>query len=754
MPGLRTPAVGPDPARSRLDRLLTEAVHGAGAYGGAVYLLAPDGRTLWLESFTGFPLELIAPWTRVSTTAPLPVTDAMRRHELVWVGGAGAMASRYPRTALILPYHFCLAAHPLEETAETGNAADPEPGHTGDGDTGDAESTAGGSGNARNPLAAAGSAGPGTTWGALMLLWPGSHPKDMSDEERARVVGVARRMTGTLSGAAAGNNPVLPASAPRKLAQPRTSVVGPEEAQAAVLYADRLPEGCCALDLNGHITYISRRGAELVGGTVEELVGTRPWRSLPWLADPVYEDRYRAALISRDPTDFTALRPPDHWLTFQLYPGPTGLSVRITPAHVRQNAPGMPGGSSHPAGPTRLGTIYQLMHLAGALTEAAGTQDVVNLAAEHLLPAFGAQGLVMTVTESGRMRIVGQHGYPEETITHFDGTPLTASSPGVRALTLGVPGFFPSREELERAYPARAALHDGMQAWAFLPLIASGRPVGTCVLAYDRPHAFAPDERAALASLSGLLAQALDRARLYDTKHRLAHGLQEGLLPHSLPHLPGRLEVAARYLPATQGMNIGGDFYDLIRLDAITVGAVIGDVQGHNVTAAALMGQVRTAVHANATAGASPDEVLARTNRLLVDLEPGLFTSCLYAHIDLSRHRALLASAGHLPPLLHTPGGPTEVLDVPPGLLLGIDPDSDYPVAEVTVPPGSVLAFYTDGLVESPGTDLDESIGELGGRLALHGRDGNLEDVADALVRSAGRGVDTDDIALLLLRPC
>ncbi|MFF1560862.1 PP2C family protein-serine/threonine phosphatase [Streptomyces sp. NPDC058279] len=148
-----------------------------------------------------------------------------------------------------------------------------------------------------------------------------------------------------------------------------------------------------------------------------------------------------------------------------------------------------------------------------------------------------------------------------------------------------------------------------------------------------------------LTSLAGLIAQALDRARLYDATRDLARGLQQALLPRSLPTLPG-LQSAARYLPASRGMD--------------------------NVSATALMGQVRTAIHA--TAGAPPDQVLARTNRVLADLETDLLVSCLYAHIDLTRQEAVLASAGHPPPLLHRPGMPPGVVGLDPGPLLGIGP--------------------------------------------------------------------------------
>lgn len=223
-----------------------------------------------------------------------------------------------------------------------------------------------------------------------------------------------------------------------------------------------------------------------------------------------------------------------------------------------------------------------------------------------------------------------------------------------------------------------------MAAWAYVPLIASGRSVGVCVFAYAQPHRFSDDERGVLTSLGGLVAQALERARLYDTKSQLAHGLQAALLPHTLPSLPG-LQVAARYLPGTRGMDIGGDFYDLIAAGS-RAAAVIGDVQGHNVTAAGLMGQVRTAVRAYTTVGQSPDQVMASTNQLLVDLNVGLFASCLYFQIDADRRHATIARAGHPLPLLRDPQGRVHLLDVPGGPLLGIDPSAQYPLTEVALP--------------------------------------------------------------------
>ena len=349
--------------------------------------------------------------------------------------------------------------------------------------------------------------------------------------------------------------------------------------------------------------------------------------------------------------------------------------------------------------------------------------------------------------EEGRLHIISHRGYSADFISRFDGTPLAAPTPTAHALATNTPVFFTTFADFQHAYPG-APRHEGRRAWAFLPLTASGRRIGSLALSYEQPRPFPPAERAILTALAGLIAQALDRARLYDAARTLAHALQTGLLPPVLPRIPG-LDVAARYLPAGRGRDIGGDFYDLIHA-APAATAVIGDVQGHNTTAAALMGQVRTAVHAHAATGTPPGVLLARTNRFLTDRDTGLFTSCLIAQLDLTHHRVRLATAGHPPPLLRHPDGRTEVLRLSPGLLLGIDPDIDYPTTEIVLSPGAVIALYTDGLVEIPGTDIDDTTNALAQRLA-QAQSQDLDDLAGTLVRQAA-ATRHDDIALLLVR--
>lgn len=684
-----------------LSLALAALMEDLGAHSGAVYLRRPDEPVLDMAVMAGMPRAFAAPWERVGLSAPIPVAEAAREQRLVWVSGEQEMARRYPRVAVVLPYPFALAAAPLATA--------------------------------------------GTLYGVVFVTWPGDRQEELSPAERQRLTSGCERLAVRLERAAAARLPLGPQT--DLLSAPMSGVAGTLGSAEAARMVGRLPYGLASLDLNGRISFVNAAGAELLGRPAEDLLGTLPWASVAWLNDPLYEDRYRAALVSQRVTSFVALRPPGEWLSFRMYPTTTGLTVRISRARavaeLRRERERPDSG--------RLVTISQMLNLAGSLTEAVGVEDVVQLVADQVAPAVGSQALAVLGSMAGRLHVLGHRGYDDPyAVERFDGMPLSRRTPGTQVLNSGVPAFFESREQLERLYPCRQGHRDGFAAWAYLPLIASGRPVGTCVLAYAEPHPFPADERAVLTSFGGLIAQALERAELYDTKHRLAQGLQQALLPDSLVRLPG-IDAAARYLPATQGMEIGGDFYDLVPTGPLAA-AVIGDVQGHNVTAAALMGQLRTGVRAYTTVGQAPHEVMRGTNRLLIDLGSDLFASCLYLRLDPARGRAVMARAGHPPPLLRRPDGRVRVLDLAGGPLLGIDPEAVYPTTEVDFSPGSVLALYTDGLVESPGVDIEDSLIALGELLQeLGGLP--LETLADRLVRhSAAAGERMDDVALLLLR--
>ncbi|MGQ4365082.1 SpoIIE family protein phosphatase [Streptomyces sp. SAS_272] len=690
--------------RPLLSLALTSMMDAVGAHSGAVYLRPGDGTVLEMAVMAGLPRSFAAPWERVGLSAPIPVAEAVRERRLVWVGGEEEMARRYPRIAVVLPYPFALAALPVA----TGTRVH----------------------------------------GAVFVTWPGSHPPELSERERRELTSGCERLALRLERAAAQNVAVR-AESDVLDAGPVGGVSDTLGTVEAARMVARLPYGMCSLDLRGRVGFANGAAAEMLGVPVSGLLGSQLWSAVPWLDDPMYEERYRAALIGQDATSFVALRPPSEWLSFRLYPSTTGISVRISRA--RSVSQMGPAEARTGDAPTRLVSMSQALSLAGALTETVSVQDVVGMVADEIAPAVGSRALALLGARAGRLHVLGHHGYPDPAaVEQFDGMSLTAPTPGARALSHGVPAFFDSPQQLQRLYPARPVTPDGFGSWAYLPLIASGRPVGACVLAYAEPHPFSTHERAVLTSLAGLIAQALDRALLYDTKHQLAHGLQAALLPPSLPRLAG-VEATARYLPATRGMEIGGDFYDLVPSPPLAA-AVIGDVQGHNVTAAGLMGQLRTAVRAYTTVGQEPAEVMRSTNRLLIDLGSDLLASCLYLRLDPAGGRAVMARAGHPPPLLRRADGRVRVLDLAGGPLLGIDASATYPTTEVELSPGCVLALYTDGLVERPGVDIEDAVAELGRRLAEHG-DRPLEELADVLVGRYAQAEDRiDDVALMLLR--
>jgi GAF domain-containing protein len=685
----------------RLERLMAALMQETGASAGLLYLLPPGADTLWLALAAGIPERITAPVDRVSVDAVSPVPDAVRQGRLLWRSSRETIARYYPQLGLTVPYDFMLAAAPF-----TGDTA---------------------------------------VGGGVALLWPVKQPPRLSSRQREAITAFCEAVVTLLHRSEERGSPLLPPAEPVHLLS-QGEEADRAWASAALQCAERLPFGCCALDLEGRITFINAAGLDLVGADGVSLTGARPFEVLPWLDNPVPGDSYRAAVVTRRPTSFTAVRPPDTPLRFDLYPGDSGISVHITPTTQPPQAVAAP-----PSGePTDAMALYHLMHLAATLTEAVSVRDVTTAIREQIVPAFEAQGMVLLSEDEGRLHLLGHQGYDAEFLSRVDDTPLAADTPTTRALLSGEPAFYSTVTDLRRACPD-APRYATRNAWAFLPLRISDRLIGSLVLSFDDSRPFPPARRALLSSVAGLIAEALDRALLYDTTHALAHSLQGSLLPRTLPRIDG-LETAARYRPGGRGMDIGGDFYDLIQVPP-TATAAIGDVQGHNATAAALMGQVRTAVHAHATVGTSPGELLTRTNRLLTDLDPGLFASCLIANLDLAHHRVRLASAGHPPPLLRRPDGHTDVLRPQPGLLLGIDPDIDYPTTDIFLPPGAVLVLYTDGLVEIPGRDIDDSTDALAQHLA-HARCEDLEDLADDLIRHAERSAPRhDDIALLLLRP-
>lgn len=276
--------------------------------------------------------------------------------------------------------------------------------------------------------------------------------------------------------------------------------------------------------------------------------------------------------------------------------------------------------------------------------------------------------------------------------------------------------------------------------------------LGVLTLTAPGPR-FDPDTCVMLLELARRVAIALDNARRYAQHRDTAEALQRAQLTE-LPTSEG-LFLAARYLPATHGLNIGGDWYDAFTQPDGSVLAVIGDVTGHGLRAAVIMGQLRTALRAYAVEGDSPARVLTRLHRMLRHQQPELYATAVIARFGPGDPEVTWAAAGHPPAVVRSPDGEVRVLDAKPGIMLGVPLDYTYEDHVVRVPPGSTFALYTDGLVERRAQGIDPGISRLAQTLAALSP-AELEDLdtaADSLLKPMLHDSERDDdICLLLCR--
>ncbi|MEU5433766.1 SpoIIE family protein phosphatase [Streptomyces sp. NPDC020719] len=289
------------------------------------------------------------------------------------------------------------------------------------------------------------------------------------------------------------------------------------------------------------------------------------------------------------------------------------------------------------------------------------------------------------------------------------------------------------------------------------PLRGRRRVIGAAVFVrgLERP-AFEANDLLVAAQLATHTALGIDKAVLYGREAYIADELQRTMLPDSLPQ-PTGVRLASRYLPAAETARVGGDWYDAIPLPGSRVALVVGDVMGHSMTSAAIMGQLRTTAQTLAGLDLPPQEVLHHLDEQAQRLGTDRMATCLYAVYDPVAHRITIANAGHPPPVLLHLGGRAEVLRVPPGAPIGVG-GVDFEAVELDAPAGATLLLYTDGLVESRLRDVWTGIEQLRERLAataqLTGPDHSppLEALCDDVLDMLGPGDRDDDIALLAAR--
>ena len=521
-----------------------------------------------------------------------------------------------------------------------------------------------------------------------------------------------------------------------------------------------MSDGFLSVDDGWRITFANLRAERTLGFSEEELFGRILWE-LPAARDvPGLESRCRKAAAEETPIGFDVqVGDADRRYHLRLVPGPDGHTLYFTDVTEKRQHEEERRASELAAGRR----AARMTELTAALAKATTSRDVVEAVAQRVLPPFAAAGLLVQAVENDRLLNVGAVGYPEDFLTFLHGRPRASGEPSWDTITSGTPLFLSSAEEYVARSPQLAdrPARAGKQAWAFLPLMASGHTFGVCVVAFDRPRRLTDEERTLLTTISALVAQALERARLYDAEHTRSRELQRSLLPRDLPDLPA-CTAAARYLPAGQGMDVGGDWYDIIPLSGGQVALVVGDVMGHGLPEAATMGRLRTAVHTLADLELPPDEIMSHLNDLVVGMGEESYVTCLYALYDSTTQICSIARAGHPPPAIVHPDGtvhfPGPSADPPMGAA-----EPPFETVELTVPEGSLLVLYTDGLVESSKREIDVGMADLARLLSTahesaSGPDSDgkldLEQLCDTLTAGLlpAEHPTADDAALLVAR--
>ncbi|EFL39340.1 stage II sporulation protein E (SpoIIE) [Streptomyces griseoflavus Tu4000] len=373
-----------------------------------------------------------------------------------------------------------------------------------------------------------------------------------------------------------------------------------------------------------------------------------------------------------------------------------------------------------------------LADASAVVTASLDHEDILRRVSELLVPHYAAEVDVWLFDEAGAARGGAR------------------SAAAVRAARTGRPqhaGHHPGGLPGTGDLPPSALSPD--RSLLCIPLTVR-RTLG--VLTLTAPDgAFDADTGVMLVELARRVAIALEHALRYEQHRDTAETLQRAQLT-DLPAANG-LRLAARYLPATRGLNIGGDWYDAFVQPDGSLLAVIGDVTGHGLPAAVLMGQLRTALRAYAVGGAGPAEILTRLHRMLRHQQPHLYATAMIARFRPGEPRAVWASAGHPPAVVRAPGGAVRVLDGRPGVMLGVPVPFTYREHTAAVEAGSTLVLYTDGLVERRTRGIDAGIELLGRALAALDESAldDLELCAESLVGPLVPASERDDDVCLLL---
>ncbi len=389
-----------------------------------------------------------------------------------------------------------------------------------------------------------------------------------------------------------------------------------------------------------------------------------------------------------------------------------------------------------------------------ALARAATVAEAAAALATGMVAATSAAGVAVyhLHPDAQQLDLVHTWGYPPEVAETFAMIHRTDSLPVADAARDGQPVWLSDQQTWQRRYPklAVAPADTDAHAVAVLPLQVGTQVVGVLAASYPTARGFAGDEQQFMLSLASQAAQAFERAAVADNRWQLAQTLQRSLLPPTLLDLPG-VVLTARYLPAANGIQAGGDWYDVLRLDERRIAIVVGDAVGQGPAAATVMGQLRSALNAYLREGFSPGRALQSLARFAAHVPGARVSTAICTILDTDTGELVWARAGHPPPLLVDTGG-ARYLDGARGTVLGIPDTPPYLEGRTQLPPGASVLLYTDGLVERRGETIDDGLDRLAAIVTAYHHTA-VEQLVEAAVHAAIDGAGpADDIALILVR--
>lgn len=551
------------------------------------------------------------------------------------------------------------------------------------------------------------------------------------------------------------------------------------------------PCGLVDADLDGLIVAVNGRACELSGFTVPELVGRKNWLDLLSVGNRIFYDTQLAPVlllegsiseimvdvVTRGGDRLPAL------LTVDLLLDETGATrgtrIALMAARDRRqfeislrNA----RDAAERADRARATALRRLELQADATEALASSTDLdtaVDRLAQVLVPRLAGWCVIFTVDPSdpsARMRWTAAHADPDRQAAVERVAELLSHGQSASNLFLEGPTSSPTTlmtglsEQLDNDTTADVELRDlyqavGVDSTVVAPSYARGERVAvTIVVRGDGQPEFVEDDRADMAEVAGRTGIFVDSARRFAREHADSMTLQQSLLtaPPSIP----ALEIAVRYIPAQDGAQVGGDWYDaFVQPDGATVVA-IGDVMGHDIAAAAAMGQIRGIIRTiGHTIAGQPSDTLTRADLAARGLQTAVIASAILARIEDSVPRGepghdgvtlRWSNAGHPPPMLVTATGEATVLTRPTDVLLGVDPHRPRHDHEVRLAAGDTVVLYTDGLIERSHQDIDEGLRRLADALAGQ-HAATLGSLCDSVLDQLGSG-SRDDIAMLALR--